>query len=194
MNGLLPTVVVALAACALLPYSCRAVGPAMPTMPTEELRSTSGCTLIQRDQLPTLVAETYRSGDSSAAPSVSVERMSVLCTAQDAAKGRYRSVSVLVNYTCDGSGACPDGAVVSQFDFSCDDDSGGWEALALSTTTDGVRTDDPQSNFSTSAKTGCSYCASQEAIEAAGLSDSSSDVLTHCVGELTPKIRGLFFY
>ena len=184
MNGLLPTVVVALAACALLPC---AVGPAMPT---EEPRSTSGCTLIQRDQLPALVAETYRSGDSSAAPSVSVERMSVLCTAQDAAKGRY---SVLVNYTCDGSGTCPDGAVVSQFDFSCDDDSGGWEALALSTTTDGVRTDDPQSNFSTSAKTGCSYCASQEAIEAAGLSDSSSDVLTHCVGELTPKIRGLFF-
>lgn len=177
------SLVIILACALLLLSSCHANGPRTPPPrpPTEAPSTSAGCALIVEDDLPPLIAETFRNADNSAEPSISVEKMHILCTAQGTVKERYRSVSVLVNYTCSGNSGCANSANISQFDFSCDDDNG-WEALVLSASTDGVRTDDPQSDFLTSVKTGCSYCATQEAIDAVGL-NSSSDVLTHCVGE-----------
>ena len=46
----------------------------------------------------------------------SEEPFHIVCLGHSRQNNRYRAFSVLVEYTCEGNAACPDGTVVGQFD------------------------------------------------------------------------------
>ena len=158
--------------------------PGPPDMGDKEGEETEEqCSMIEATEVPPLIADTYTFGDNPTPPSIGVENVHVTCLVQGEKKGGYSYVSVLVNYTCDG-GHCPEGPTVSQFDFSCDyrNSQYVWAAMVFFSA-DFVRTDNPRSNFSTVAKTGCGYCATPEALGTVGLGDLVADDITHCVGK-----------
>ena len=138
-------------------------------------------TIVANEVVVPLIGGTFITGDSPTTPTVNlVESFHTICLAPGITRDEYRFVSLLANYTCEGNSNCPSGTAVSQFDFSCR--NGDWEGSIFGNS-DHIRSDDPQSDFSTATQEGCSICATQAALRGAGLGELTIDNATHCVGE-----------
>ena len=138
------------------------------------------CTLPTNGDLEDVIAEIIGSDDSSSTPNVTVmSSPHPVCLAFDDVQDRYRAVSVLVEYTCNGNPSCPSGTVVEQIESQCD--SGVWSNIVQGST-EFSRSPTPEASFSTSTRQDCVFCVSPDLNLEAGLS-FSPDSVTHCVGE-----------
>ena len=82
-----------------------------------------------------------------------------VCRAFSRERGRYRFISVLAEYMCEGNTRCPNGTVTEQFETGCVD--GGWTNNVEGSTTD-TRTVSPTATFSTELREDCAFCFSPE--------------------------------
>ena len=137
------------------------------------------CTLPTSGDLEDVIRDIIEESDSATTPNVDVMSIHPVCLALDDVQGRYRAVSVIVEYTCSGNTRCPSGTAVEQIESECDD--GTWSYIVQSSP-EFTRSPTPEANFSTSTRQDCVYCVSPELDVAAALS-LSPDSVTHCVGE-----------
>ena len=141
--------------------------------------SSQNCSLPTHEDLKNVIKLiiTYAE-ETPAIPTVDVTDFHVICLAFSDSRDLYRSVSVVVQYTCVGNSNCPMGEVVEQIECECKDQ----EWSTVSTAQDGVeqsRLQDPLANLTTPAREDCAFCFSP--ILAVRLS-LSTDEVTHCVG------------
>ena len=104
-------------------------------------------------------------------PTVTITDIQFLCAASGMSRGNVY-VSVLANYSCEGSHLCPGSMDLSQFDFQCL--GGVWRASILASTAN-VKRNNPVANFTTPMRTDCSICINPSVV-------AGSDPLTHCRG------------
>ena len=118
-------------------------------------------------------------------PTIDVMRFQPVCLAHSRQRGRYRYVSVVVEYTCNGSSNCPNSSpAVEQFESECV--SGSWSNIAAAHSPAHARTKNPTANFSTTTRNDCTFCYSQVLISEATFA-LTSDSFTHCVGEFISR-------
>ena len=113
--------------------------------------------------------------ETPAIPTVDMTDYHVVCLAFSDSRDLYRSVSVVVQYTCAGNSNSPMGEVVEQIECECKDQE--W-----STAQDSVeqsRLQDPLASLTTPAREDCAFCFSPILAERLSL---STDEVTHCVG------------
>ena len=132
------------------------------------------CALPTNDDLEDVIGQILTSGDSSPTPVINVTRFHPVCLAFSQEQGRYRYVSVVVEYTCTDTN-CPPGTAVEQIESQCS--VGGMWSNSVQGSTENTRTVNPQASFSTTTREDCAFCLSPEL--AAGLADN----VTHCVGK-----------
>ena len=109
-------------------------------------------------------------------PTVNVISFNPACLAFSEQKGLYRSLSVIVEYTCSGNVNCRTDTVVEQFESQCN--AGVW-SNSLFNSTDGVRSVTTNASMSTITKEDCAFCLSLDI--ASRLSLTTNDI-HHCVG------------
>lgn len=121
---------------------------------------------------------------------ITVIRSHTLCLAPGSTPSRYRSISVLLEYTCAGGLVCPywpnppiNG--IAQFDFGCKkgfyDPSRTWWSYKQFGMRNSSQTLNPIANFSTSLRTDCNVCFSV-APPGAPMDSAVIDPVTHCQG------------
>lgn len=143
---------------------------------TAAAAQTSDCelsTLFDGETLEKLIVDAVLGGDSPQASVATVLRNHTVCLSVGNRRGTFRSISVLVDYTCVGSGLCPSRAT-EQFDFGCN--YGRWTASQL-TIHDYIRDSNPLATFDTDLRTDCVLCFRErpETVE-------EFDNVTHCQG------------
>ena len=98
------------------------------------------------------------SGDPSLPVRVQVHDSNIVCLRNGRTRDTYSGVSVVVNYTCDGSpSTCTGQPVLSQFDFEC---VGGTWAASVSGSANNIITTPPSGSLSTTLRTDCGVCIS----------------------------------
>ena len=137
------------------------------------------CSFPTNDDLEVVIASIAIAGDSPSSPTVNVIRFHPVCLAFGEQQDRYRSVSVVVEYTCSGNANCPSGTAVEQIESGCDGEA--WSNRVLGST-DNVRSVFTEANFTTTTREDCSYCLSPELAPTIGAPDNI-DSVTHCLGE-----------
>ena len=138
--------------------------------------STELCTFPTNDDLEVVIKDIIKA-DGSSTPTVDVMSFHPVCRAFDSVQNYYRTMSVLVNYTCSDNPSCPSGTVVEQIESECD--NGTWSNVVHGST-DFTRSQTTEASFSTSTRDNCSLCVSPELGATLSL---TSDSVTHCVGE-----------
>ena len=145
----------------------------------------SDCDLPTNSELENVIGRVIRSGDNAQQPQITLLNVHHVCRAVSEERGRYRFVSVLVEYMCEGSALCPDGTATEQFETGCDSDSGNWTHTVQGSTTN-TRTENPTATFSTTLREDCGFCFSPELADSVGVPAASApDDDHHCVGEYT---------
>ena len=84
------------------------------------------CALPMDSDIANVIESAIPSGENPAQPQITLLNVRHVCRAFSEERGRYRFVSVLVEYMCEGSALCPDGTATEQFETGCDSDSGNW--------------------------------------------------------------------
>ena len=141
------------------------------------VRSQRFCAYPTASDLEDIIEYYFTSGDSPQKPTVDVLNFHPVCLAYSEEQGRYRTVSVVVEYTCTGSAQCPSGTAVDQFESECSN-RGVWTGAVGSATF--IRTTDPTANFLTTTREDCSFCYSPTVATAFSI---TTDPVTHCVGK-----------
>ena len=136
------------------------------------------CSFPTNDDLEVVIARITMVGDSPSTPTVNVTRFHPVCLAFGEQQDRYRSVSVVVEYTCSGNANCPSGSAVEQIESGCIDEE--WTNRVLGGTD--VRSVFTEANFTTTTREDCSHCFSPELAASIGAPDNI-DSVTHCLGE-----------
>ena len=138
-----------------------------------------------------LVASAYVGGDSAGLPLVQILDYRRVCLAAGKSPDRYRGVSVIVRYNCDGTGSLTIPApcrpnVTAQFEFQCiDSDGDGGDPpqwVAFSTIVRNIVTFPADGDFGTPLRISCAVCVNpvEGGLEGLGL---DVEVESHCVGE-----------
>ena len=143
-------------------------------------RTQNFCPLPDTRTIEENIVSVFTFGDSPATPSIRIiGEVQYVCLALGMFQDTYRGISVLAEYECTGSSACPSTtAETSQFELSCR--SGVWRAQVLGTP-EFVFTRIPVANSTTPLRTDCSICVSPELLAFTTL-PLESDASTHCVG------------
>ena len=134
------------------------------------------CSFPTNDDLEQVIANIIQTGDSST-PDVNVTRFHPVCLAFGVQQDHYRTVSVVVEYTCSGNANCPSGTAVEQIESECD--SGIWSNIVLGSVLD-TRSVPPDASFTTTTRKDCSFCLSPELASSIGVTTNN---VTHCIGE-----------
>ena len=131
---------------------------------------TPQCPLIQGSELGSfdapvaggLVSSAYRQGDGDQSPRVQIFEYNVVCLSAGTVRDTYRSVSVVVNYTCIGVSECEDTPfTISQFEFGCTAEvSGAQWSPSLGGSMEGIRTTPADGSLATPLRTDCGICGS----------------------------------
>ena len=137
------------------------------------------CPEITKTELETVIKGSMMNTRDPATPAVDVLDFHPVCQAYSEERDRYRFVSVVVEYTCNGNARCPSGTAVEQFDSQCS--SGTWRNSVLNDV-DNTRLVNPLASFSTATREDCAFCASPAT---AGTFSLTTDTVTHCVGMFT---------
>ena len=139
------------------------------------------CAYPTNSDIADVISLVIRGGDASATADIELVHFRLVCLAYSQERGRLRGVSALVEYTCTGIAACPDGTVVEQFEADCV--SGSWSHLVRGSG-DNTRTSTPTATFTTELRENCAFCYSPELATAAGIPAANRpDDEIHCVGE-----------
>ena len=140
------------------------------------------CAYPTNSDIADVISLVIRGGDASATADIDLARLfRPVCLAYSQERGRFRGISALVEYTCTGNAACPDGTVVEQFEADCV--SGSWSYLVRGSP-DNTRTLTPAATFTTELRENCAFCYSPELATAAGIPAANRpDDENHCVGE-----------
>ena len=154
-------------------------------LPVAWTQVTSECPMIQTSEIGStvspgtdgLIARSYvlQPGDDPQLPNVQLFVSNIVCLATGPTRERYRSVSLIANFSCSGA-ACNNNNVawqVAQFHFECI--QGAWSA-SLQGSTDFLRTDSPVGTLSTALRRDCSLC-----IDPMQLPQQLVDQSTHCL-------------
>ena len=104
--------------------------------------------------------------NSSTLPELNVSDINPVCLAYGAERDRFRSVSVIVQYTCIENSSC---TALEQIEAECVD--GTWSDLSFE-----LQTSTAMANMSTIAREDCAYCQPPQ-LQA----DIVVDPITHCV-------------
>ena len=138
------------------------------------------CAYPVDSDIRSVIANNIRTADSPTVPTITLtSSFQLVCLAHSQLKGRYRAVSFLVQYTCDGNSECPDGTVEEQFESQCEENAWSHEVLGSAVNT---RTTSPIATNATVLREDCSFCATSERASGAG-SPVTPDSVTHCIGE-----------
>ena len=125
----------------------------------------SDCAYPTTSEVEDVVYRTLRGGDNPEMFTVEVEDFHAVCLVHDDQRGRYRFVSLVVEYTCSGSGLCPSQSpTVEQFESECGANEV-WRHSVLSSV-DHTRTQNPTADFSTNTREDCALCVSTAYVEA----------------------------
>jgi len=124
-----------------------------------------------------LIADSYvnQAGDNPPRPNVQLFASNIVCLAAGRMRGRYRSVSVIANFSCSGS-ACDNNNIawqIAQFHLECI--AGTW-AASVSGSADFLITESPVGNLSTMLRRDCTLC-----IEPQQQPQARVDEATHCL-------------
>ena len=137
------------------------------------------CAFPTNSDIQSIMGAAIRSADSPADPTITlIGDFHTVCLAFSRQKDRYRAISVLVQYTCDGSSNCPSGTVTEQFEAQCNSNNE-WTNRVLGSTVF-TRTPSSLATTSTQRREDCSFCASPAKANDVGI---TTDAVTHCVGE-----------
>ena len=117
-------------------------------------------------------------GESSALD-INVIDFTPRCLAVSEERGRYRAISVLVNYTCEGDASCPTGRAREQIESECDD--GEWSNVVLGSTVNTREPNPADTPISDPTREYCAFCASPDISN--DVIGRQSDNVSHCVGE-----------
>lgn len=137
-----------------------------------------------------LIASSYEVGDAAEPPLVQILDYNLVCLAAGVSLGRYRWVSLVVRYICDGAvpalaqGPCGDNLeVTAQFDFGCVESGGEPPRWEVGVPFIGVNTYvsfPADGDFSTPVRISCSFCVHpEEGMAALGV---AVEVESHCAG------------
>jgi hypothetical protein len=139
------------------------------TIPTEESLKRD----LEQDVIPLII----QAGDASAAPTVNVSRLRIVCLRFYEQQDLLRGLSVVVQYNCTGHFNCPSGTVVEQIESGCE---GGQWSNRVEGSTSFTRSQTTEASLSTTAREDCSACVSPELASTLGV---TTDTVTHCVGK-----------
>ena len=138
-----------------------------------------GCMSPTTSDLEAVIAKIIQGGESAALPQITLSNFNIICRAFAQQQDLLRIVSVVVEYTCTGSGNCPSGTAVEQIESGCQ--SGSWSNTVFgSREPSEIRTQTPGADLSTTARDDCSVCLSPQLATDQG---ATTDPVTHCVGE-----------
>ena len=138
-----------------------------------------GCMPPTTSDLEAVVAKIIQGGESGPLPVITLIRSNIVCRAFAEQEDLLRIVSVVVEYTCTGSGNCPPDTAVEQIESGCD--SGSWSnTVTGSSDPANIRTQSPVATLSTTGRDDCSFCLSTPLATDQG---ATTDTVTHCVGE-----------
>ena len=154
-------------------------------LPVAWTQVTSECPMIRTNEIGStvspstngLIARSYvlQAGDNPQPPNVQLFVSNIVCLATGPTRERYRSVSLVANFSCSGA-VCNNSNVasqVAQFHFECI--LGAWTASSQGST-DFLRTDSPVGTLSTALRRDCSLC-----IDPMQLPQQLVDQSTHCL-------------
>ena len=136
------------------------------------------CALPNNNDFKRVITDSLLNGDNVPPPTITISDFKIVCLAFSQQKDRYRSFSVLVEYTCDGFADCLPGTVVEQFEGQCNDMTWGDGGLGL----DDIRTPNPTADFSTTVREDCAFCFTPEKAPTIGITSPIPDDDHHCVG------------
>ena len=136
------------------------------------------CALPTNSDIKNVIESEIPSGENPAQPQITLLNVHHVCRAVSRERGRYRFVSVLVEYMCEGSALCPDGTVTEQFAIGCL--NGNWTNNVQGNTAN-IRTENPTATFSTELREDCSFCFSPELAIIIGAPEPDEE--THCLCE-----------
>ena len=134
------------------------------------------CTYPTKDDLKDVIKLESEYRDDSTAPTIDVIMFQPVCLAFSEKQGLYRSVSVVVQYTCSGHANCLSKIAEEQIESDCI--NGRWSntVLRVSLNTHSIAT---SANVSTTTRENCAYCLSPDLASTFSL---VTDTVTHCVG------------
>ena len=122
-----------------------------------------------------LIAASFATTTQANAPSVNVFESQVVCLAVGEVRDRYRSISVVANYSCTGSySECGEPWSVSQFEFACDTNDMWGVGSSI-----GTLTTPADASLSSSLRVDCLTCAGNDT----GMMFATVPDDNHCVGE-----------
>ena len=136
------------------------------------------CLFPTNDDLELVIARIILVENSPSPPTINVIRFHPVCLAFGEQQDRYRSVSVVVEYTCSGNTNCPPGTVVEQIESECN--GGVWSDTTMIGIVGNSRPVFNEANFTTTTREDCSVCLFQELEEENPI---TIDSVTHCLGE-----------
>ena len=142
------------------------------------------CTIPTKESLKfdledTVIPLIIQAGDATAAPTVDVSDLRIVCLTFSDQQDLLRGLSVVVHYTCSGHSNCRSGTVVEQIESGCE--SGQWSnRVEGSTEPTLIRSQTTEASLSTAAREDCSACVSPELANTLGV---TTDIVTHCVGK-----------
>ena len=123
------------------------------------------------------MADAIISGDNPSTPSISLLRNHTVCLSVGPARGKYSSISLVIQYSCMGNARCPQSAQdIEQWDFGCT--NGEWSYIQFSDF-DNARTTNPMADFDTSLRNDCGACFP---VHPAPEDTRIIDSVTHCHG------------
>ena len=139
------------------------------------------CDLPMDSDIANVIGLVIRSGENPQQPQITLVSVRHVCRAFSEESGRYRFVSVLVEYMCEGNANCPTGTATEQFETGCL--NGNWSNNVRGSNTN-IRTQNPTATFSTTLREDCSFCISPELAPTVGVPAAfAPDTDHHCVGE-----------
>ena len=137
------------------------------------------CALPNNNDFERVITDSLLNGDNVPPPTITISDFNIVCLAFSQQEDRYRSFSVLVEYTCDGFADCLPGTVVEQFEGHCNDDmTWGDGGFGL----DDIRTPNTAADFSTTVREDCAICFTPEKAPDVGITSPIPDDDHHCVG------------
>ena len=143
--------------------------------------------LFTYNTLKTLIRNSVMRGDSPPVPNIVVYDTHTVCLSVGASMGNVSSISLLVDYSCTGSGECAKWRSagersIEQFDFGCTPRNK-WSISQYFDFYTSSRFRNPIANFHTALRTDCAACFTRHP----SFSPSSLpfDQVTHCVSKFT---------
>ena len=109
--------------------------------------------------------------------SITVLRNHTVCLSVGPTRGKFSSISLVIEYTCTGTPFCPPGNRREQFDFGCTSE-GQWSNVQFDDSDSG-HTTNPTANFNTSLRTDCGACFP---VHPDTVNPPTIDPVTHCHG------------